>query len=115
MTELPGREVLRSAMAIVRAQQIALADGMACRVPDTDALATIRREVEDIIAVGDDEVAEAMRIYFSDTHNVAEGAGAAALAAALQRRGAFAGRSLGLALTGGNVDRELYARVLAPQ
>ena len=56
-----------------------------------------------------------MHIYFSDTHNVAEGAGAAPLAAALQRRGAFAGRSLGLALTGGNVDRELYARVLAPQ
>jgi threonine dehydratase len=90
-----------------------LADGMACRVPDEDALAIIRREVEDIVAVTDDEVAEAMRIYFSDTHNVAEGAGAAPLAAALQRREAFAGRSLGLALTGGNVDREVFARVLA--
>ena len=54
-----------------------------------------------------------MRIYFSDTHNVAEGAGAAALAAALQQREAFAGRSLGLALTGGNVDRAVFARVLA--
>jgi threonine dehydratase len=54
-----------------------------------------------------------MRIYFSDTHNVAEGAGAAPLAAALQQRRRFAGRSLGLALTGGNVDRALFARVLA--
>jgi threonine dehydratase len=90
-----------------------LADGMACRVPDDEALAIIRREVDDIVAVSDDEVAEAMRIYFSDTHNVAEGAGAAPLAAALQRREAFAGRSLGLALTGGNVDRSVFARVLA--
>jgi len=91
-----------------------LADGMACRVPDEEALAIILRQVDDIVAVTDDEVAEAMRIYFSDTHNVAEGAGAAPLAAALQQRGAFAGRSLGLALTGGNVDREVFARVLAP-
>jgi threonine dehydratase len=90
-----------------------LADGMACRVPDADALAIIRREVDEIVAVTDEEVAEAMRIYFSDTHNVAEGAGAAPLAAALQRREALAGRSLGLPLTGGNVDRELFARVLA--
>jgi threonine dehydratase len=90
-----------------------LADGMACRVPDEQALAIIRREVDQIIAVTDDEVAEAMRIYFSDTHNVAEGAGAAPLAAALKQRDAFAGRSLGLALTGGNVDRAVFARVLA--
>jgi threonine dehydratase len=90
-----------------------LADGMACRLPDKEALAIILHEVDDIVAVSDDEVAEAMRIYFSDTHNVAEGAGAAPLAAALQRREAFAGRSLGLALTGGNVDRAVFARVLA--
>jgi threonine dehydratase len=90
-----------------------LADGMACRVPDEAALEIIRQEVDDIVAVSDDEVAEAMRIYFSDTHNVAEGAGAAPLAAALQRRAAYAGRRIGLALTGGNVDREVFARVLA--
>ena len=90
-----------------------LADGMACRVPEAAALAIICREVDEIVAVGDDAVAEAMRIYFSDTHNVAEGAGAAPLAAALQRRHAWAGRHVGLALTGGNVDREVYARVLA--
>ena len=90
-----------------------LADGLACRVPDADALALMLREVDDIVAVSDDEVAEAMRIYFSDTHNVAEGAGAAPLAAALQLRDSLAGRSVGLALTGGNVDREVFARVLA--
>ena len=90
-----------------------LADGMACRVPEAAALAIIRREVDEIVAVSDDEVAEAMRIYFSDTHNVAEGAGAAPLAAALQRRAAWAGRQIGLALTGGNVDRDVFARVLA--
>ena len=81
-----------------------LADGMACRVPDADALSLIRREVDDVIAVTDDEVAQAMRALFADTHNVAEGAGAAALAAALQQRERWAGRSVGLALSGGNVD-----------
>jgi threonine dehydratase len=90
-----------------------LADGLACRRPDEQALAILRREVDDIVAVDDDAVADAMRIYFSDTHNVAEGAGAAPLAAALQRRGALAGRSVGVVLSGGNVDRALYARVLA--
>ncbi len=90
-----------------------LADGMACRVPDPDALAFILREVDDVIAVSDDEVAQAMRALFADTHNVAEGAGAAALAGALQQRERWAGRSIGLALTGGNVDSDVFARVLA--
>jgi len=90
-----------------------LADGMACRVPEAAALAIMRREVDEIVAVSDAEVAQAMRIYFSDTHNAAEGAGAAALAAALQQRQALAGRSLGLVLSGGNVDREVFACVLA--
>jgi threonine dehydratase len=89
-----------------------IADGMACRVPDGDALALMLREVDHIVAVDDDQVAEAMRIYFSDTHNVAEGAGAAPLAAALQCRESLAGRRIGLPLTGGNVDRALFARVL---
>jgi threonine dehydratase len=89
-----------------------LADGMACRVPDEAALAIIRREVDDVVAVTDDEVAAAMRALFADTHNVAEGAGAAALAAALQQRGRWSGRTVGLALTGGNVDSAVFARVL---
>jgi threonine dehydratase len=103
----------RAGRALEAPVSTVLADGMACRVPDAQALAIIAREVDDIVAVSDDEVAEAMRIYFSDTHNVAEGAGAAPLAAALQRREVRARGSIGLALTGGNVDREVFARVLA--
>ena len=90
-----------------------LADGMACRVPDSQALAVIRREVDDVVAVTDDQVAVAMRALFADTHNVAEGAGAAALAAALQQREKWAGRCIGLPLTGGNVDSNVFARVLS--
>jgi threonine dehydratase len=91
-----------------------LADGMACRVPEEAALAIIRREVDQIVAVTDDEVAAAMRALFADTHNVAEGAGAAALAGALQqRRAGRPARTIGLVLTGGNVDSAMFARVLA--
>ncbi|KQW35186.1 threonine dehydratase [Rhizobacter sp. Root404] len=89
-----------------------LADGMACRVPDEQALAIIRREVDDVVAVTDGQVADAMRVLFADTHNVAEGAGAASLAAALQQRERWAGRCIGLPLTGGNVDSAVFARVL---
>ena len=103
----------RAGHAVEAPVSTVLADGMACRVPDADALSIIRREVDEIVAVSDDEVAEAMRIYFSDTHNVAEGAGAAPLAAALQQRERFARGSIGLTLSGGNVDREVFARVLA--
>ena len=89
-----------------------LADGMACRVPDAQALAVMRREVDEVIAVTDAEVAAAMRALFADTHNTAEGAGAAALAGALQQRERWAGRTIGLALTGANVDSAVFARVL---
>lgn len=91
-----------------------LADGMACRLPDGEALQVMLREVDDLVAVTDDEVAQAMRALFADTHNVAEGAGAASLAAALQQRSRWAGREIGVTLTGGNVDSEVFARVLAP-
>jgi threonine dehydratase len=90
-----------------------LADGMACRVPDEEPLALMRREVDDVVAVTDDEVASAMRALFSDTHNAAEGAGAASLAAALQQRERWLGKTVGLTVSGGNIDRELFARVLA--
>ena len=90
-----------------------LADGMACRVPDEQALAVIRREVDDVIAVTDEQVAAAMRALFADTHNVAEGAGAAALAGALLQRERWAGRCIGLPLTGGNVDSAVFAQVLS--
>ena len=90
-----------------------LADGMACRVPDAQALEVIRHEVDDVVAVTDDEVAAAMRALFADTHNVAEGAGAAALAALLAQRERLAGRRVAITLSGGNVDSAVFARVLA--
>lgn len=89
-----------------------VADGLAVRVPDPDALGMIRRGVERVVAVGESEIRAAMRHYFTDTHQVAEGAGAAGLAALLREREAARGRRVGLVLTGGNVDRELYAEIL---
>ena len=90
-----------------------LADGMACRVPDAAALDVLRREAEDVIAVTDDEVAAAMRLLYTATHNVAEGAGAASLAAAMQQREHRRGQRIGVTLCGGNVDRDVLAKVLA--
>ncbi|WP_245656314.1 threonine dehydratase [Novosphingobium naphthalenivorans] len=89
------------------------ADGLACREPQQEALDVILRGAKDIIRVTEDEIAEAMRALFTDTHNVAEGAGAAAFAALLKERTAYAGRRVGVVLSGGNVDREVFARVLA--
>ena len=90
-----------------------VADGMACRIADPQALQIVLAEAEDVVAVSDAEVAQAMRVLFADTHNVAEGAGAAGLAAAMQQRECWRGRSVGVALSGGNVDTALFAQVLA--
>ena len=90
-----------------------LADGMACRIADPQALEIILAEADDVVAVTDDEVAQAMRVLFADTHNVAEGAGAAALAAVIQQQERWQGRPVGVALSGGNVDSAVFARVLA--
>lgn len=106
------QQSFRAGRAVEAPVTTELADGMACRVPDAQALAIIRREVDDVIAVTDAQVADAMRALFADTHNVAEGAGAAALAGALTQRDRWAGRCIGLPLTGGNVDSAVFARVL---
>ena len=90
-----------------------LADGLACRTPHPEALESILRGADEILQVTDDAVGAAMRALFADTHNVAEGAGAAALAALLQRRAALAGQRAGIILSGGNVDPDLFAEVLA--
>jgi threonine dehydratase len=91
-----------------------LADGMACRIADEEALDVVLRNADDMVAVTDEEVAQAMRVLFADTHNVAEGAGAAGLAAAMQQQDRWRGRTVGVALTGGNVDTAVFARVLSP-
>lgn len=90
-----------------------LADGMACRVVESAALELILRGVDRIVQVTDDEVAAAMKLLFECSHNVAEGAGAAATAAAAREAGRIAGRRVGIVLSGANVDRELFAEVLA--
>lgn len=89
-----------------------LADGLACRSPDAYSLEVLFSEVEDVIAVTDDEVATAMKLCFTATHNVAEGAGAAALAGAMQMRHGLRGRRIGLPLSGGNVDHDMFSQIL---
>jgi len=89
-----------------------LADGMACRVPEVDALEIIWRGVERVVAVTDSEVAAAMRILFESTHNTCEGAGAAATAAAIAERSRTQGRKIAVIVSGGNVDGNIFASVL---
>ena len=89
------------------------ADGMACRVPMPEPLAVIRAGAERIVEVSEDEIADAMRAIYSETHNVAEGAGAAAFAALMQEREQLAGKRVAAILTGGNVDAEIFRAVLA--
>ncbi len=85
------------------------ADGIATRVPDEGALACIRRGADRIVQVSDDAIAEAIRILWTDTHNLAEGAGAASLAAALSERDRLRNKRVGLVLSGGNIDLKLFA------
>jgi len=89
-----------------------IADGMACRVPDSDALAAILAGAERVVTVSEAAIKAAMGHYFTDTHNLVEGAGAAPLAALLQERARMAGKRVALILSGGNIDRPLYASVL---
>jgi threonine dehydratase len=84
-------------------------------VPDPEALDIIRRGATRIVTVSEAEMRRAMRILFSDTHNIAEGAGAAALAAALQERRRLAGKRVAIIQSGGNIDRALFAEILAEE
>jgi threonine dehydratase len=91
----------------------AIADGLACRTPNAHAMEAIWENVARIVEVTDDEIKDAMRALYQDTHNLAEGAGAAALAGALKEKALMSpDRRIGVVLTGGNVDRETYAAVL---
>jgi threonine dehydratase len=89
----------------------AIADGVACRKPDAVALEILEAWLDRIVMVDDDEVKDAMRAYFADTHNVAEGAGAVGLAGLLKDRAA-GGERVGTVLTGGNVNSEVFGEVL---
>ncbi len=85
-----------------------LADGMAVRQPDAEALAIITAGAARIVTVTDDAIAEAIRAYWTDTHNLVEGAGAAPLAAALQERTRLQGKRVGVVISGGNIDLALF-------
>jgi threonine dehydratase len=90
-----------------------IADGMAVRIPDAEAVDWINRRAARIVRVSEAAIRAAMRAYYTDAHTVAEGAGAAPLAALLAERDRMRGKKVALVLSGGNVDREMYARVLA--
>lgn len=93
--------------------QTQIADGLACRTPAAAAMEVIWENVARIVEVSDAEIAEAMRVYYQDTHNVAEGAGAAPLAAAIREMHPNREKRIGVVLTGGNVDMDLYEKVLS--
>jgi threonine dehydratase len=89
------------------------ADGLACRDPQPDALAIIRSGAARILRLSEAEIAEAIRIYYSDTHNLAEGAGAAPLAGLLKETERYTGKRVATILSGGNIDAPLMAEVLS--
>lgn len=90
-----------------------LADGVACRTPEPEALEVLWNHVDRIVEVTDDEVAQSIGTLFRSTHNCAEGAGAAAYAAVRQDRSTLAGRKVAAILSGANIDRDVFAAVLA--
>ena len=88
------------------------ADGVATRDPPAEALEIIRKGASRIVRVREDEIADAIRLYYTTTHNLAEGAGAAPLAALMKEKSRYAGKRVGLILTGGNIDMPVMAKVL---
>ena len=110
-TEAPSYALSFAAGTVVRTNSSnTRADGMATRVPDADALDIIRKGASRIVQVTDAEIAVAIRAYWTDTHNLTEGAGAAALAAALQEKATLRGKRVGLVVSGGNIDFDLFNR-----
>ena len=115
-TEAPSYALSFAAGTVVTTESShTLADGMATRVPDPDALAIIRKGASHIVQVTDDEIRVAITAHWTDTHNLAEGAGAAPLAAALQEKPKIRGKRIGLILSGGNIDFDLFSRWVIPE
>jgi threonine dehydratase len=113
-TEAPSYALSFAAGHVVRTNSAdTLADGMATRVPDEQAFGVIRKGAARIVQVTDDEVGAAIRAYWTDTHNLAEGAGAAPLAAALKEKSGNRGKRVGLILSGGNIDFDLFQKWIA--
>jgi threonine dehydratase len=89
------------------------ADGLAVRKPIAEAFAVYAQGAARIVSVSDEQIAEAMGVYYTDTHNLAEGAGASALAALMHEREAMKGKRVGVILSGANVDKSVFAKVIA--
>jgi threonine dehydratase len=106
---------VRAGRLVETASARTFADGMAVRIPVQAAFDIYATGAERIVAVSDDAVAEAMRLYFRATHNVAEGAGAAPLAAAMQEKALNTGKRIAVILCGGNVDTDVFRTVLDGQ
>ena len=114
-TEAPSYALSFAAGTVVTTETgNTLADGMATRIPVAEALAIIRKGASRIVQVTDDEVGAAIKVYWTDTHNLAEGAGAAPLAAALQDKAKNRGKRVGLILSGGNIDFDLFRKWVGP-
>src|SRR5215468_6806062 len=114
-TEAPSYALSFAAGAVVTTKTSnTRADGVATRIPDADAVAIICKGASRVVQVTDDEIASAMRAYWIDTHNLAEGAGAAALAAALQEKKKLQGKRVGLVLSGGNIDFDRFRHWVRP-
>lgn len=103
---------LAAGKSVEQQSRTRIADGMAISHPHEDSLRWLGTQLERVVQVTDDEVEAAMRIYFADTHNVAEGAGATSLGALLQEKDKMAGKRVAVVVSGGNVDRDVYVRVL---
>jgi threonine dehydratase len=101
---------LAAGQIVVLNRSDTMADGMAVRQPDPEAFEIIRRGVSRIVSVTDVEIGAAIRAYWTDTHNLVEGAGAAPLAALIRERERMAGKRVGLVVSGGNIDLELFRR-----
>ena len=91
------------------------ADGMACREPQAEPFEIVRKGAARVVAVSEDEIAAAVRILFAATHNTAEGAGAAPLAALMKEKGRYQGKQAGIILSGGNIDMPIFAQILGGQ
>ena len=106
---------LEAGRPIPTASARTFADGMACRDPQTEPFDIIRNGAALIVRVTDDEIADAIRVIYTDTHNIAEGAGAAALAALIKETARQVGRRVGIIQCGGNIDMPVFRQVLDGQ
>ena len=92
-----------------------MADGLAVRTPDELALEFILKNVARVVTVSDGQIIDAIKIYYTDTHNIAEGAGASPLAALLKEKDKMFGKKIGVVLTGGNLDHSLMIHALSSE